>query len=136
MCWFSENSEKPKQLIADKNITVYKVILSGLYSQIKKFKYERNKLYRQAELLRLEYSEFYSKYFIMEGYHSYSSFNKACVNCYSTDILSLSSDIIKQFHRMFIYDCIIPKGSVYYHNLENHEIVSNQIIIKEKHKFN
>lgn len=134
MCWYNEEGTIFKHLIAAEDILVYKVIMSGLYSQCRKFKYERNKLYKQDIPLRVEQKG--CRFIINRGYHSYSSLNTACVECYTYSLLNLSSDIIRQNHHMFIYDCIIPKGSVYYYNSDNHTIVSDQIIIKEKHKFN
>lgn len=138
MCWISYKSS-PVKHIANKDITCYKVFCNSdvLWNQNKiKFlgipvwsKYNIKKLrslYRDylyvpyesnPEInIFIEKSEYYYRWYINKGYHSYRTLDKA------KEEKNLYEVIVK---------CIIPKGSAYYVNDRN-EVVSSNIIVTDK----
>ena len=137
MCWKSD--KKPVKKIASWGITCYKVFCNSDVAWIKtpvKFlgitvwnKYRIKKLcslYRDYTYVPYEYnpevnvfiekSEYYYRWYIDKGYHSYRTLDKA------KEERNLNEVIVK---------CIIPKGSAYYIN-DLGEIVSSNIIITDK----
>lgn len=111
---------------ANKNIVVYKILLKSFFGKIVSpywdFVYKLRTLYSTS--LSVRQSLYSNKlYLIDEGLHAYTSIDKA-----EKEIIS--------FKRAYIYRCIIPKGSLYYINKKDNEIVSNQLIVKRKLWFN
>lgn len=111
-----------KPYIANKNIVVYKILRKSLFAEIESpyrgFVYKLRTLYSTPLSVRKSlYSD--KLYLIEEGFHAYTSIDKA------------KKEII-YFNKAAIYRCIIPKGSLYYINEKNNEIVSNQLIVKRK----
>lgn len=116
MCWISYI--KPQRHIAEKDITVYK-LMDCVYddycrSLMMGFKYKYNTLYSIPFLTvtkeRSGHPRYKDIYVIREGFHSYIE-----------GTLGVNS--------MGTLKCIIPKGSEYY--IYKDEIVSNQIIINK-----
>ena len=135
MCWTS--NKIPIRNIATKDITCYKIFhAESIKWKVRKFlgislwKCGIEKfysLYRDYEyisyahnpeiVISLIYSDYWDSWSIYEGYHSYSTLNRA------------------KFERIretdLIVKCVIPIGSTYYLN-ECNEIVSSNIIITDK----
>lgn len=127
MCWTS--SEKPIKCIATDNITCYKVFskkdikwriektsekkmkeVKSLYKNYIYIPYETNP--KVNIICRLD-NDLSCDWFINEGYHSYKYINPINKRYFCT------------------LECIIPKGSIYYINSDNH-IVSSDIILTDK----
>lgn len=127
MCWTS--SKKPIKCIATDNITCYKVFskkdikwkiektsekkikeVKSLYKNYIYIPYETNP--KVNIICRLDY-DLSCDWFINEGYHSYKYINPINKRYFCT------------------LECIIPKGSIYYINSDNH-IVSSDIILTDK----
>ena len=111
---------------ANKDIVVYKILLKSFFGEIVSpylgFVYKLRTLYSTS--LSVRQSLYSNKlYLIDEGLHAYTSIDKA-------------EKEITYFSRANIYRCIIPKGSLYYVNEKDNEIVSNQLIVKRKLWFN
>lgn len=119
MCFIIET---PKQ-IATEDIIVYKFMRKDLCSYIQDFSYKLNILYKTTFSYKgLKYNLLYpwpriSRDEIYRGFHSYATIKKCLWHK-------------PGFRGIYVYECIIPKGSVYYRNECKQEIVSNQIIIK------
>lgn len=130
MCWTS--SKKPVKCIATDNITCYKIFskldikwriektsdslekkmkeVKSLYKNYVYIPYESNP--KVNIICRLD-NDLSCDWFINEGYHSYKYINP----------------INKRY--FCVLECIIPKGSIYYINSDNH-IVSSDIILTDK----
>lgn len=111
---------------ANKNIVVYKILLKSFFKEIVSpywgFVYKLRTLYSTS--LSVRQSLHSNKLYLIEaGLHAYTSIDKA------------KKEIV-YFNRATIYRCIIPKGSLYYINEKDNEIVSNQLIVKRKLWFN
>lgn len=135
MCWISNT--KPKRLIADKNIIVYKLMEPGLLihavSLIAGYVYTLGELYSMPKLhvrrycrdedrylLPEETAKHPVEYQIYEGFHSYKHLDTVIHEALASGHTSYKA-----------YRCIIPKGAEYYIDEDNYCVVSNQIIIKE-----
>lgn len=111
---------------ANKNIVVYKILLKSFFKEIVSpywgFVYKLRTLYSTP--LSVRQSLHSNKLYLIEaGLHAYTSIDKA------------KKEIV-YFTRASIYRCIIPKGSLYYINEKDNEIISNQLIVKRKLWFN
>jgi len=122
MCFLVDNKHKIP-IVADKNITVYKVGYYRDYLGLNIFStYFRSFNYVVDELCELEVDfpvieESKGIDMIDRGFHSFISINQRVNN-----MLSLPLRLGK---------FVIPKGSLYLINKQLNEIVSNQIIFKE-----
>lgn len=133
MCWVSRT--KPIKNIAEKDIICYKVFHFGniifeqfdrtkiqigkdkiqkIYSECMNFLYIP---YKKQEHINLKIENDIIRYIIEEGYHSYSTFERAQYRLRYSDLK--------------IIECIIPKDSEYYVN-SRQEIVSSNIIVTDK----
>ena len=127
MCWVSRT--KPIKNIAEKDIICYKVFhiqniifeqfdkskIQKLYSEYMNFLYIP---YKKQEHINLKIENDIIRYIIDEGYHSYSTFERAQYRLHYNSNLK-------------IIECIIPKDSEYYVN-SRQEIVSSNIIVTDK----
>lgn len=123
MCWVSKTI--PIKNIAEKDIICYKVFhiqniifdkskIQKLYSEYMNFLYIP---YKKQEHINLKIENDIIRYIIEEGYHSYSTFERAQYRLRYSDLK--------------IIECIIPKDSEYYVN-SRQEIVSSNIIVTDK----
>ena len=116
MCFIiSEPDLAPK--IAEKDIICYKCLKSAkrpnkiiLKSPLINYTYKLKKLNKNVNLkINPPYNSYQGSYFFIDkGYHSY---------------------ITETFYYVDTYICIIPKGSIYYQNLDINRYLSNQIVI-------
>ena len=130
MCWTS--SKKPIKHIATDNITCYKVFsIKDIKWRIEKTSDSLEKKMKEVKSLYKNYvyipyetnpkvniicrfdNDLTCDWFINEGYHSYKYINS----------------INKRY--FCVLECIIPKGSIYYINSDNH-LVSSDIIVTDK----
>lgn len=98
MCWANK---KLNRQIADKDITVYKIVIpkdNGCISLYKAFCYDFHKIY--TEFVNIDYCDGW--YSITKGFHSYESLEKAwkILMCVIIDITRFDARIVK---------CTIPK---------------------------
>lgn len=134
MCWASD--EHPISCMADKDITCYKVFNKEdvIWSKIKSLDmtFKNDKILKIYSLFQrsiyipyntnitvnliCNFSFKHNFWFIVSGYHSYSTLDKA----------KLHTDPIR-----CIIECLIPEGAEYYIN-KYQEIVSSDIIITDK----
>lgn len=134
MCWASD--EHPISCIADKDITCYKVFNKKdvIWSKIKSLDmtFKNDKILKIYSLFQrsiyipyntnitvdliCNFSFKHNFWFIVSGYHSYATLDKA----------KLHTDPIR-----CIIECLIPEGAEYYIN-KYQEIVSSDIIITDK----
>ena len=133
-CWVSKT--KPIKNIAEKDIICYKVFhfydiffeqfdrtkiqidkdkIQKIYSEWMNFLYIP---YKKQEHINLKIENDIIHYIIEEGYHSYSTFERAQYR------LGYNSNLK-------IIECIIPKDSEYYVNSRD-EVVSSNIIVTDK----
>ena len=134
MCWVSRT--KPIKNIAEKDIICYKVFhfydilfdeqldrtkiqidkdkIQKLYSEYMNFLYIP---YKRQKHINLKIENDIIRYIIEEGYHSYSTFERAQYRLGYSDLK--------------IIECIIPKDSEYYVNSRD-EFVSSNIIVTDK----
>lgn len=134
MCWVSRT--KPIKNIAEKDIICYKVfhfydIFFDEQLDRTKIQFDKNKIqklyseymnflyipYKKQEHINLKIENDIIRYIIDEGYHSYSTFERAQYRLGYSDLK--------------IIECIIPKDSEYYVN-SRQEIVSSNIIVTDK----
>ncbi len=134
MCWVSKT--KPIKNIAEKDIICYKVfhfnnIIFEEFVDRTKIQFDKNKIqklyseymnflyipYKKQEHINLKIENDIIRYIIDEGYHSYSTFERAQYRLGYSDLK--------------IIECIIPKDSEYYVN-SRQEIVSSNIIVTDK----
>ena len=132
-CWVSKT--KPIKNIAEKDIICYKVFpfydiffeqfdrtkiqidkdkIQKIYSECMNFLYIP---YKKQEHINLKIENDIIHYIIEEGYHSYSTFERAQYRLRYSDLK--------------IIECIIPKDSEYYVNSRD-EVVSSNIIVTDK----
>jgi hypothetical protein len=139
MCLYS-HSVTP--LIAEKDITVYKVLDKSLLSPYESFEYEFNKLFSTSkEDKHIIYDEFKWQYgtvkaIIHKGY--FHAFQDKISAEQEVDMLTSfdyeeEDKYIKDEYKdhYFVYEAVIPKGSRYFLGYSN-EICSEEIIIKQK----
>ena len=126
MCWVIKT--KPIKNIAEKDIICYKVFhfediffeqfdrikIQKLYSEYMNFLYIP---YKKQEHINLKIENDRIRYIIEEGYHSYSTFERA-------------QYYIGYNSNLKIIECIIPKNSEYYVNYRD-EVVSSNIIVTD-----
>lgn len=134
MCWVSKTI--PIKNIAEKDIICYKLFhfeniffdeqldrtkiqldrakIQKLYSEYMHFLYIP---YKKQEHINLKIENDIIRYIIEEGYHSYSTFERAQYRLGYSDLK--------------IIECIIPKDSEYYVNSRD-EVVSSNIIVTDK----
>ena len=139
MCWVSRT--KPIKNIAEKDIICYKVfhfnnIIFEEFVDRTKIQFDKNKIqklyseymnflyipYKKQEHINLKIENDIIRYIIDEGYHSYSTFERAQYRLRYNSIYNSNLKII---------ECIIPKDSEYYVN-SRQEIVSSNIIVTDK----
>lgn len=139
MCWVSKT--KPIKNIAEKDIICYKVfhfnnIIFEEFVDRTKIQFDKNKIqklyseymnflyipYKKQEHINLKIENDIIRYIIDEGYHSYSTFERAQYRLSYNSIYNSNLKII---------ECIIPKDSEYYVN-SRQEIVSSNIIVTDK----
>lgn len=139
MCWVSKT--KPIKNIAEKDIICYKVfhfnnIIFEEFVDRTKIQLDRTKIqkiyseymhflyipYKKQEHINLKIENDIIRYIIDEGYHSYSTFERAHYRLRYNSIYNSNLKII---------ECIIPKDSEYYVN-SRQEIVSSNIIVTDK----
>ena len=128
MCWVSRT--KPIKNIAEKDIICYKVFhfydiffdeqldrtkIQKIYSECMNFLYIP---YKKQEYINLKIENDIIRYIIEEGYHSYSTFERAQYR-------------LRYNSNLKIIECIIPKDSEYYVN-SNQEVISSNIIVTDK----
>lgn len=118
MCLCIDKSKNPnlKPLIANNDITVWKIINSNNISAIRDFKYIKNKKYKFVKLNALRHIH-YDNAIIEAGYHAYRTRDMARY---------MKSDYSCEDH-MKIVKFIIPKGAKYYFGTDG-DIVSNTIV--------
>lgn len=133
MCWISNN--KPNRLVAEEDITVYKVVQISLDDKIlsyfNDFPYKIGEIYNTTIVIK-HYKDDYSAdcsdfYFIEQGFHSYNYHLKIGLDPF----LNTPNAYDKNGTRYYgddIYGmlCIIPKGAEYYVN-EFGDVVSTSI---------
>lgn len=147
MCWFTFNMAYSKPKTAEEDLTVIKFLRKNsdgdLLSPYYPHKYV---LGEQAENVPLivEYnvSEAISPEVpvIHKGYHSFEFPKRIEFNTHSIEeyILYYDNNEKSTWDCVFLseapYVCVIPKGTQYYLN-DEHEIVSETIIVKEPYNF-
>lgn len=137
MCWVSKT--KPIKNIAEKDIICYKLFHfeNIIFEQFDRSKIQINKIkiqklysaymyflyipYKKQEHINLKIENDIIRYIIEEGYHSYSTLEKAQYVVYNS----------YKHSNYNIFECIIPKDSEYYVN-SRQEIVSSNIIVTDK----
>lgn len=133
MCWCSRTT--PVKQIANEDITVYKTLIYG-NSKYYNYHYTLGKLEVLSKDIEVIWDAPYFE--IFEGFHSYRIskavqamdlhnryrlyFNDGYNNWYLDAINTLES--------LELYECTIPKGSVYYDNGFG-EVISNQIKVNK-----
>lgn len=117
MCFYIHRDHR-KEKIAEQDIVCYKrlkpIFLFWGVSPFRGFSYRLRKTYK-SKIIRSRYSSDR----IEEGLHSYSDFDQAYYRTHYDES---------------IYKAIIPKGSTYYYNPEDHEYVSNRLKVIKKIK--
>jgi len=125
MCFYVQEGKNSTPKVATKDIKCYKIFLKsecygnqyGLYVR----SYYQSFIYKLGVLYELDgYIDPIKNYWdttIEVGLHSYTTLDRA-------------KSEIGAWEGKVIYECIIPKGSTYYHNDKHNEYVSDQIIIK------
>ena len=124
MCFFiPENQHAPK--VAKEDIICYKVIYHEIYhknlkefnkylSLYESFEYKVGHTYVLKKSFKM--SDKYNKR-VNNGFHSYTDEKKACTYL--------------RYGKRRVIKCIIPTGSLYWHNPDHEEYCSNQIMFKE-----
>lgn len=117
MCWISRKS--PTLLTAKKDLICYKMLTKTLLSPYSNYQYCFDKPNTIIDLQTVIYND---EFRCQEGYHSYVSFEDT-LNKYK---------LLKCFDpNIYMFECIIPKGSQYLIN-EWDEVVSSNIIITNR----
>lgn len=117
MCWISRKS--PKLLIAYKDKICYKLLKTTLLSPYRNYQYCYDK---PNTFINLQTELVFDEFRCYEGYHSYASFKE----------ISNQYKLLKSFDpNIYMFKCLIPKGSQYLVN-EWKEIVSSNIIITNR----
>lgn len=146
MCWIT--TEKPMVHVADSDFKVYKIVYNQtdddeVLSFYKNYRYKIGHLYEMKGRLipgTILNDEYFKAYGINKGFHSDATPNKA-ISIYQeltddlffgfgvgTNINDSKGIIAKKPMKPTIVECIIPKYSRYYINIED-EIISDKIII-------
>lgn len=131
MCW---NGRSEQKKVAEKDINVYKIGRvqdNRFICEFRNFYYE--KWIPNKELVLRE-NLWAGNISINEGYHSYKSVSIE-FNSLSDTIKFIYRGYVRYPYRDGLYDLatfIIPKGSVYYENLDG-EIVSSNILYTGKY---
>lgn len=119
MC-FRINKETPDPLIAEEDITCWKVLyrIRGAHefrSPYQRYRYAPDVKHEEIELKVVPGSKYdYSPEHIEEGYHSY-------IDRYKAEVMEWAADCVVK--------CAIPKGSKYYVNNTSGEYVSSNLKI-------
>lgn len=129
MCWICNN--KPEQLVAKEDITVYKVVQvypnGKILSYFHDFPYKLGEIYNTTIAVK-HFKDYYNDfYFIEQGLHSYNYDLEIGIDPFIvTTTLTDSSGA--RYYGIGIYGvlCIIPKGTEYYVN-ELGDVVSTRI---------
>lgn len=117
MCWVSKR--RPKLLIAKKDRVCYKMLTKTLRSPHRNYQYCFD---IPNTVIDLQTEICYDEFRCYRGYHSYASLEDAL----------LKYKLLKIFDpSIYLFKCIIPKGSQYLINRWQ-EIVSSNIIITNK----
>lgn len=148
MCWI-ENTRSFDLQIADRDIEVYKIVSDAnklsCESLIQGFIYEANIRY-EMDAMELEESSFGNAFcttdliYITKAYHSYTKIRFTLKKPYSLCSIPEDKGIIAGNLLMpiridnpyYVATFVIPKGSVYYENLDG-EIVSSNILYTGKY---
>lgn len=113
-------TSQTKPLIADKDITCYKLLKKGMHSCCYDFTWELGQLYHSR--IEVEYSPYAHSTVIQNAFHTYA-FCDTVKRIYCSQ--ACASMIVK---------CTIPKGAVYYcgmHTGDDYGFASSQLIINE-----
>ena len=113
-------TSQTKPLIADKDITCYKLLKKGMHSCCYDFTWELGQLYHSR--IEVEYSPYEHSTVIQNAFHTYA-FCDTVKRAYCSS--ACASMIVK---------CTIPKGAEYYcgmHTGDDYGFASNQLIINE-----
>lgn len=113
-------TSQTKPLIADKDITCYKLLKKGMHSCCYDFTWELGQLYHSR--IEVEYSPYEHSTVIQNAFHTYA-FCDTVKRVYCSS--ACASMIVK---------CTIPKGAEYYcgmHTGNDYGFASNQLIINE-----
>lgn len=143
MCWFTLDMAYSKPKTTEEDLTVIKFLRKNsngdLLSPYYKYKYELDQQTEKVPLIA-EYnvSEAFSPEVpvINKGYHSFEMPKRIESNKHSIEEYTLHYDKDEKstwtcvFLSEAPYVCVIPKGTQYYQN-DEHEIVSETIIVKE-----
>lgn len=130
MCWTCKAT--PIEQIAHEDFIVYKTLVHGR-SKYYNYPYTLGKLETLPEDIEIIEGRDYFE--ITKGFHSYR-INKATrvANCYrlyfNNGFTDWYVDTINFSEPLELYECTIPKGSIYYDDGFG-EIVSNQIIVNK-----
>ena len=122
MC-FIINDDFKEPLIAEEDIVCYKTCHESLLIQdayisiLRGFIYEKGKRYDLDKPLKIKLSDLFDSHIIENGFHSF------CTYDYAKD---------ETYYFSLIMECIIPKGSTYYHNPDFVEYVSDSIIVRKE----
>ena len=131
MCWNGHSGQKK---VAEKDIEVYKIGRvqdNRFICEFRNFSYEKGVL---NEELILRENRWMGSISINEGYHSYKRVSFE-FNSLSDTIKFIYRGYLMYPYRDSLYDLatfIIPKGSIYYENI-NGEIVSSNILYTGKY---
>lgn len=130
MCWTCRIN--PIKQIAHEDFIVYKILVNG-NSKYYKYHYTLGKLEVLSKDMEVIWDNPYFE--ISEGFHSYRVSKATQVadhyRLYFNDGYSdWYLDVVEPFYSVELYECTIPKGSIYYDNGFG-EIVSNQIIVNK-----
>ena len=117
MCW--ESYKKEKRMVApEKGVTVYKIMMENnngdICTPFKGMKMIPNTLNIPISIRVCSNSD---GYFIEEGYHSFDISREAMLMC----------PFMKGSE---IWEALIPENTAYYINKRTHEVVSENIILK------
>lgn len=129
MCWISNN--KPNRLVAEEDITVYKVVQIALDDKIlsyfNDFPYKLGEIYNTTIAIKHYKDDYIDFYFIEQGFHSYNYHLEIGINPVTAFPITNDQNGTS-YYGDDIYGmlCIIPKGAEYYVN-EFGDVVSTSI---------
>lgn len=113
-------TSQTRPLIADKDITCYKLLKKGMHSCCYDFTWELGQLYHSR--IEVEYSPYEHSTVIQKAFHTYA-FCDTVKRAYCSSACAC-----------MIVKCTIPKGAEYYcgmHTGNDYGFASNQLIINE-----
>lgn len=130
MCWVGTNDEELTPKVAEDNIPVEKIVMSGTNIYNEEYwcsayfnkEYELNTTYKATRM-------FLNGCMVEEGFHSYKGVRIIIdkelegIRIYGKNNVKLDSWSIRG---TAIMSCVIPKGSIYYENRHG-EVVSDTI---------